>query len=229
MMIPKHHTTQSFRFVPMLIALAMILSILPGQSATAEDKDTKNHPGYVEGSQFVDLIDEDGDLIEISLDRKLLKLFSGRALKRLDSEIGAILSDLVAMNAVIGEISKNREEARAELDSIRKKVERDGWDRFVRVRENGEEYAAYIHINEDDEEVVDGLLVIGFHDNGKELLFVNIAGNIDMERIAMLGERFGVPGLDDLPPMSEVERQRAEEAEKKREKKEEKLARKDLE
>lgn len=228
-MIPETLATKRIRFTSMLIALAIVSSILPGQLAMASDKDTKNHPGYVEGSQFVDLIDEDGDLIEISLDRKLLKLFSGRAMKRLDSEIGAILSDLVAMNAVIGEISENREEVKAELDSIRKKVERNGWDRFVRIRENGEEYAAYIHINEDDEEIVDGLLVIGFHDHGKELLFVNIAGNIDMERIAMLGERFGVPGLDDLPPMSEVERQGDEEAEKKREKTEEKLARKDLE
>lgn len=228
-MIPENLATKRIHFTSMLIALALALSLLPAQLATAEDKDAKDHPGYVEGSQFVDLIDEDGDLIEISLDRKLLKLFSGRALKRLDSDIGTILSDLVAMNAVIGEVSDNHEEARAELDSIRKKVERDGWDRFVRVRENGDEYTAYIHVNEDDEEVVDGLLVIGFHDEGKELLFVNIAGNIDMERIAMLGVRFKVPGLDDLPPMSEVERQRAEEAEKKREKKEEKLARKDLE
>ncbi len=228
-MIPKHHTTKSFRSVPMLIALAIVMSILPGQLAWAADKETKNHPGYVEGSQFVDLIDEDGDLVEISLDRRLLKLFSGRAMKRLDSDIGAILSDLVAMNAVIGEVSENHEEAKAELDSIRKNVERKGWDRFVRVRENGEEYAAYIHVNEDDEEIVDGLLVIGFHNSGNELLFVNIVGNIDMERIAMLGERFKVPGLDDLPPRSEVERQRAEEEEKKREKKEEKLTRKDLE
>lgn len=228
-MIPETLATKRIRFTSMLIALAIVLSILPGQLALAADKDAKNHPGYVDGSQFVDLIDEDGDLIEISLDRRLLKLFSGRAMKRMDSEIGAILSDLVAMNAVIGEVSDNRKEAKAELDSIRKKVERDGWDRFVRVRENGEEYAAYIHINEDDEEIVDGLLVIGFHDEGKELIFVNIVGNIDMERIAMLGERFKVPGLDDLPPMSEVERRRTEEAEKKREKKEEKLARKDLE
>ena len=228
-MIPVNLATKRIRFTSMLIALAVVLSMLPGQRAMAADKDAKNHPGYVEGSQFVDLIDEDGDLIEISLDRKLLKLFSGRAMKRLDSEIGAILSDLVAMNAVIGEVSDNHEEAKAELDSIRKKVERKGWDRFVRVRENGDEYAAYIHVNEDDEEIVDGLLVIGFHNSGKELLFVNIVGNIDMERIAMLGERFKVPGLDDLPPMSEVERKRAEEEEKKREKKEEKLARKDLE
>lgn len=234
-MIPKNHTTKIFRPVPMLIALAVTLSLLPAQSAVAEDKDAKDHPGYVEGSQFVDLIDDDGDLIEISLDRKLLRLFSGRALKRMDSEIGAILSNLVAMNAVIGEISENREAAKAELDAIRKKVERDGWDRFIRVRENGEEYAAYIHINDKDDEIVDGLLVIGFRNNeedegGKEeLLFVNIAGVIDMERIALLGERFKVPGLDDLPPMSEVERQRAEDAKKDREKTEDKLARKELE
>ena len=233
-MIPTPDTSKRFRFAVTLIAL--ILAFLPAQFVKAEDKDTKNHPGYVDGSQFVDLIDEDGDLIEISMDRKLLKLFSGRAIKRMDSDIGTILSNLVAMNAVIGDVSENREEARSELDSIRKKVERDGWDRFVRVRENGDEYAAYIHINDKDDEIVDGLLVIGFHNNeedeeGKEeLLFVNIAGVIDMERIALLGERFNVPGLDDLPPMSEVERLRAEEeAEKNRKKTEDKLARKELE
>ena len=31
---------------------------------------------------------------------------------------------------------------------------------------------------------------------------------VDMERICLLGERMGLPGLDELPPRSEVERRR---------------------
>ena len=54
--------------------------------------------------------------------------------------------------------------------------------------------------------------MIGYNNNGEELIFVNIAGNIDMERIAMLGERYGLPGLDELPPKSEVDKERAEAA-----------------
>ena len=39
----------------------------------------------------------------------------------------------------------------------------------------------------------------------------NIAGIIDMERIASLGEQLGVPGLEDLPPKSEVDARKKDE------------------
>lgn len=186
------------------IATALVLT----QPSLASGDDVREHPGYVEGEQFVQLIDPDGDLIEVNLDKKLLKLFTGRAKKRHDNVISAIFSDLVAVNAVIGEVSRHREDVEAEMQRIRSNVEREGWERFVRVREDEQEFTAYIHADEEDEEEVDGLLVIGFHEGGDEMLFVNLAGRIDMERIALLGERMGLPGLDDLPPMSEVERQR---------------------
>jgi hypothetical protein len=86
-------------------------------------------------------------------------------------------------------------------------LEKQSWQRFVRVRESRtEDYAAYVHYRErgeddaTDEEEIDGLVVIGFTGGG-ELLFVNLVGRIDMDRIALLSERFGVPGLDNwMPP-----------------------------
>ena len=51
-----------------------------------------------------------------------------------------------------------------------------------------------------------GLVVMGIT-GGSEVLFVNIAGEIDMEAVTTLGERFGLPGLDGMPSDESIKKQ----------------------
>jgi len=194
-----------------LAMFAMLASLVVTTAALGSDDKAKKHRGYVDTSTFVDLVDPDGRLIEVSMDRKLLRLFSGRAMRRHEPAIADLLGDLEAINAVVGEVTKYREESKKEIDRVQETLEDKGWERFVRVREPGSgDFAAWILADEDDEELIDGLVVIGFQDND-EMMFVNLCGRIDMERIAMLGDEMGLPGLHDLPPRSEVEKRREEE------------------
>ena len=192
-----------------LMALVVLIAgLMTCATASASDDKTKEHPGYVDGSTFVDLIDPEGRLIEVTMDRKLLKLFTGRAMKKRQSVIADILGNLVAINAVLGDVTELRDETADEMEKVQERLEREGWERFVRVREpNSGDYAAWIHADEDDDEEVDGLVVLGF-EGEKDMIFVNLCGRIDMESIALLGEEMGLPGLEDLPPRSEVEKRR---------------------
>ncbi|MHC5005194.1 MAG: DUF4252 domain-containing protein [Planctomycetota bacterium] len=189
-------------------ALAGLLAgLLVAVTASATDRDVTRHPGYVDGTAFADLADQDGRLIEINLQGKLLSMLVTRAVKRHDQQLAAILGELVSMRAVIAETGDNRRTIEHRMAELTGALEKQSWQRFVRVRESRtEDYAAYVHYRErgeddaTDEEEIDGLVVIGFTGGG-ELLFVNLVGRIDMDRIALLSERFGVPGLDNwMPP-----------------------------
>jgi len=195
-----------------LVLLPMVLAFALATMAYAGTEKVEKHPGYVDGAHLVDLADEDGKLIEITLKGRLLNVLTQRAVRRHDEGLAEILSQLVAIHAVIAEVGDDRLEAESEIRAIRKQLEKDGWERFVRIRENGQEFGAYMHLagDGDDDDQVDGLVVIGFTDEA-QLVFVNIAGTIDMERIAALGQQLGMPGLEDLPPKSEVDARKKKE------------------
>ena len=199
-----------------MTALAALLAL----TAPVRAGDThRTHPGYIEGSHFVELADPNGRLIEVTLHGKLLNLLCTRAIRRHDEQLADILDGLVSMQAVIAEFTapedaesavheSTRQRAEHHVREVARQLERDGWERFVRVRESDrEEYLAFVRINRQEE--VDGLVVMGFT-GGRELLFVNLAGTIDMDAVAVLGERFDVPGLDNLPDTREVRDRQAQ-------------------
>lgn len=198
-----------------LLFVALIgAAVLTAPAAAAPPGDRhpeKRHPGYVDGTHLLQMVDPDAELVEVTLRGRLLRLFATRAVKRADEGLARILGDLVSLKAIVADGGTTSTSMVKEVKGMQQKLERDGWERFVYVRESAEEsYSAYIHLRptgKNDEDEVDGLTVLGFTGDG-ELLFVNLAGRIDMERIASLGERLGVPGLEDLPPASEVERKR---------------------
>ena len=188
------------RFRTILTAGVVAATAVGLPAAAEDDRPLEKHPGYVDGAALARFADADGTLVEISLRGRLLEMLTARALGRRDAPLASILGDLASMQAVIADVSDDRlSELTAELDDLVRHLEKKGWERFVRVREAGkEEYRAYTHLAADDE-TIDGLLVLGFTGQS-EFLFVNLAGVIDMERIALLSERFGVPGLHEFAP-----------------------------
>ncbi|MCP3904893.1 MAG: DUF4252 domain-containing protein [Planctomycetes bacterium] len=181
-----------------------------GPAAAADKTPHKRHPGYVDGARFVEFADRDGRLIEITLHGRLLRLLGSRALRRHDKTLADILEGLESLQAVIASIpegesgSKTSIRARETVASLGDRLVDEGWERFARVREGkGEELLAFAHLSSRDD--IDGLVVMGVT-GGDELLFVNIAGVIDMEAVTTLGDRFGLPGLDGMPADDEIKK-----------------------
>ena len=78
---------------------------------------------------------------------------------------------------------------------IDKDLMKKDWDRIVKTKSRGEVANVYVKTAGDEEFV--GLTVVAI-DTGGEAAFVNIVGNIDIETLGRLGEKFDIPGIDDI-------------------------------
>lgn len=84
------------------------------------------------------------------------------------------------------------------INLLGSRVEQQGWERVVRVREQSEQAHVYLKLNG---EQITGLLVMAIDDSGKgddEVVFVNIVGNIDPEQIGRLGRQLNISPLDSI-------------------------------
>ena len=67
-----------------------------------------------------------------------------------------------------------------------------GWDRIVRTKSKEETVNVYILTN--NEEKIEGLVVASFEKNG-DATFVNIVGDINLETIGELSNKFDIPSI----------------------------------
>jgi len=173
-----------------LLVLALISGFaFPAWSADEHEK----HPGYVDGSVLLSLAGEDTGSVEVTLHGPLLK-----ALMSFDPELKELAGELESIHAVVldmdeddtGRWKKGRELLlRTEKDLLSR-----GWDRITKIQDEGANVSVMVL---SDEETIGGLVVLVSGEDG-ELVFANIAGNIDLAAISKLGEKLDIPGLDDL-------------------------------
>jgi hypothetical protein len=178
-------------------AAMIVLSIAPIASAQrrSRDRDSGRHPGYVDGSAFAELADEDDNVIEISVSGALLKMLSG-AIGQENEALGDVLGGIVSINAVVVELSGgNGEKAVRLARSTAKELAGDGWEQIVRVQEKGDTNVVVLAHNDGDD--IDGLVVLVVEAND-QVVFANVAGTIDLAGLAKLGANFDVGGLEQL-------------------------------
>ena len=73
-----------------------------------------------------------------------------------------------------------------------KRLDKAGWERVVRVREDNERVDVYFKPSS-KAEWIDGVLIISVDD---EAAFVNIVGTIRPEDVGRLGEHFDIDGIN---------------------------------
>ncbi|MCF6269938.1 MAG: DUF4252 domain-containing protein [Melioribacteraceae bacterium] len=79
--------------------------------------------------------------------------------------------------------------------SIDEKLMNTGWDRIVKTRSRDEVVNVFILTS--NEENIDGLVVTTV-EKGGEAAFINIVGNINLETIGELSDKFDIPSISDL-------------------------------
>ena len=158
--------------------------------------------GFVDGTQFIDLVGEEALSVEVRLPRSLLRL--GCAV---DEELCELVDELELIHAVVLDLSEVREaetlmnDLRKRISGIDKRLRGKGWERIAMVRE-GRETMRVLILNTD--ETVDGLLVMMVDD--EEMVFANLAGTIDLRQLAETMDHFDLPGTDKFD-WEEVERE----------------------
>lgn len=167
------------------LLLVVGLALAPGAAA-------QRGPGYVGSQSFIDIAGDDGVTVQVSVGSSLIKLITGA-----DEELGRLLGGLQSVEAVILDLSRRgvADRARTALKETESRLLRRGWERLVLVREDETDLRVMI-LN--DETAIQGLVVMIIDSDEGQMVFANIAGELDLSSLEEIGDTFGVPHLGDI-------------------------------
>ena len=173
-----------------VVAVLLLAGLLAAAPAGAGDR--SRPPGYVDGSALIARAGEDALTVEISLHGALL-----RAITRADAELEKMAGGLESINAVILDLDQvaSKEKVLQVVADIQSDLRSKGWERLARMKE-GSSVINVMLLN--DEETIQGLVVLVVDQEEGQIIFANVAGKLDLAAIERLGKELDIPGLDDL-------------------------------
>ncbi|MBA4137102.1 MAG: hypothetical protein C0518_07280 [Opitutus sp.] len=175
------------RIIRHSFAAAALSCALAASSFAATDE-----PGYVDIGKL--LPSTKGEFVEVNLSPALLK-FAARIAKHHEPDAAEIVGDIKRIRVNVVDLDdSNRAETIAKIEGVRAQLEEKGWTKMVTVRErdDGDNVAVFAKMR--DDESIDGLVVTVINRQG-EAVFVNIVGNINPDKIAMLAEKYDIEPL----------------------------------
>jgi hypothetical protein len=180
-----------------LINLLTIIIIVASSTTMLAQDDNKyiNEPGYVNFGDM-SMFNEEDMITEIVIEEKLLRMVAKFTDKEEDPDLSNLLGGLKLIRVNTFEVSpENKKQIKQRINSIDKELRLKKWDRIVKTKSKGDVTNVYVKTVGDDDFV--GLTVVTL-DNDGEATFVNIVGSIDLETINKLGDKFDIPGLDNV-------------------------------
>ena len=170
------------------LAAVAALALVVGPASAA------SHPGYVDGATFRALVDDDKEIVEISLEGPTLKALCNK--KDGDPEARDLYCQLKAIHAVIGSVRGPAGNALTLVQQTDQKLVAAGWQRITRIKDETSWMSVLIHVSGDQ---IDGLVALIFDAEDKGLVFANLAGPVDLSNLEEIGDRLKVPGLEHIP------------------------------
>lgn len=173
------------------------LAALPSGAALKEFAGT---PGYLDLGDLRQF--ETGNAVtEVIVPQSLIRMVSA-VVRKEEPEFGAMLKQLDLVHVHTIEFDEDAGSGiRDHMDTLSARLDEDGWDPLVRMREGDDQNHVYLF--PDAEDGVRGLCVLAL--DGSEAIFVNIVGTIDLEMLSRLGDQFDLPGLDAVEAASEAD------------------------
>ncbi len=174
---------------PLVVIALLVCALAAAPAATSADG---GGPGYVDSSPFKEIAGEDAVTVEINISGALLKTI-GRA----DPDLYELIGGLESIHAVVLDLGSSgaTERARKTILDVEKRLQKQGWERIALVREEDGEVRILVLA---DGEAIQGLAVMIIDMDEGEMIFANIAGELDLAAIQSIGDSLEIPGLDDL-------------------------------
>jgi hypothetical protein len=179
------------RFVHTALALVAALSLAGPAPADIDDSASfKSLPGYVDFAPLEKITQE--AKVEVNLKSPMLGLVS-KFVGHDDPELRDMLANLklvrVRVYDLTPEIEKQFLSAGSETTT---RLDKNGWERVVRVREDNERVDIYFKPSSKSE-WIEGVLIIAVDE---EAAFINIVGTIRPEDVARIGQHFDIGGIN---------------------------------
>ena len=166
-------------------ATASLAAAEPAPAATTTD-------GYVDFGQIVP--SDEGKFVEVNLSPGLLK-FAALCVAKEEPQASQLLSSLRHVRVNVVELTDaNREKTLERVRAVRAQLAAEGWTSLANVREQPQGDDVQIFARMRGEEAIQGLVVTVIGEN-REVVLVNIVGDIKADQIAMLADRFHVDPL----------------------------------
>ncbi len=172
-----------------IAAFAALSSTLLLGSLRAADKPVDFDFGTIGASTV-------GQVVEVNLQSAVLKMVSKLAAVQ-DPEAADLIKNIdhVKVNVVKVDDS-NRAAAQERINAVRSRLDSEGWEKIVTVREEkGDNVAVYMRLK--DADTIQGIVVTVMSASG-EAVIVNIGGEIRPEQVAKLGQKYNIDPLKKL-------------------------------
>jgi hypothetical protein len=136
-----------------------------------------------------------GQFVEVNVTGSLISLAT-KFLEKDQPDVAQVLKGLQSVRVnVVGLTDENRSDIETRVQGVRKDLEAKGWERIVKVQDNGQDVGVYLKTQNKD--TVQGLVVVVI-DGGRQAVFVNVVGDIKPEQLSMLGEKLHIDPLKEI-------------------------------
>ena len=151
-------------------------------------------PGEVDWGQFAS-ISKGGEFVEVQVKSNLLSL-AAKLVEKQQPDVARLIRSVQLIHVnVVGLTDENRDEIQKRVTKFRDSLDAQGWDRNVNVRDkNGEDVGVFTKTRGGD--ALAGLAVTVT--DGKDVVLVNIVGDIRPDQIAALGESLNIKPLKNI-------------------------------
>ena len=166
--------------------LALLLCLAPALAAHAQDS-------RIQMAGLDHLTAKASQTIEVNLDERLMRI-AAKVLSDKDEDerqVKKLVEGLKGVYVKSFQFETDGQYVAADVETIRTQLRGPGWTRLVNVTSKKEGMLeVYVLFSGD---VVHGMAVL--HSDDRELTVVNIAGPVDLDKLAQLEGQLGVPDL----------------------------------
>ncbi len=174
------------KLVMMVILMGFLVS-----TGFAQKNDYSSYKGFIDFGNL-EQFETGEEVTEVLIEEHLIRMVAKLATKE-EPELSSVLDGIKLIKVHSFEISKeNTEKLSNKVKEIDKTLMNEGWDRIVRTKSKEETVNVYILTN--NEEKIEGLVVASFEKDG-DATFVNIVGDINLETIGELSNKFDIPSI----------------------------------
>jgi Domain of unknown function (DUF4252) len=132
------------------------------------------------------------DSVDITIDGMLMAIAKRFAKNSGDEEM-ELLSDIKSVRIRNFEFDSEGAYSRADIDAVRRQLDAPGWSQLVSAHRRDDHENVDVYVCTENEKIL-GVAVVA--SEPRSFTIVNIVGSIDIDKLAKLEGKFGIPKVD---------------------------------
>lgn len=137
----------------------------------------------------------DSQFVEVNIKSNLIAMVTALA-KKTEPEVASVIEGLKQVRVnVLGLTKENGKELKERVAGIREKLDKAGWERIVTAIEKNQDVGVFLKTK--DATTVSGICVTVIDKD--QVVLVNVIGDIQPEKLGVVGERFNLEPLKHIP------------------------------